>query len=96
MNYDMRNDTCGLPRGEEKRVDLPIANMTDMMREVSAMTDDALSLSRKINGHLFGIGKPICEKETDPRCFRDELEKTRSELLQTIEELHNICSMLGM
>ena len=95
MNYDMNYDTVCVPRGEEK-CDIPMANMTDLMREVHIMTADALCMSRKINGHLFGIGDPLCEKEADPKCFRDELEKTRCELMAPIEELHKICSMLGV
>jgi hypothetical protein len=93
MNYDTTN--CD-PRGEMKCVDVPMASMTDMMREVRLMSVDALSVSRKIKGHLFGIGNPICEKEADPKCFRDELEKTRCELMATIEELEKICSMIGV
>lgn len=95
MNYDMGTETC-LERGEAKCGDVPMANMTDMMKEVSIMACDALKLSRRINGHLFGIGNPLCEKEADPKCFRDELEKTRCELMATIEELHKICSMVGV
>lgn len=92
MNYD----TCCETRGAEKRIDVPMASMTDMVKEVRFMSTDALSISRQINCHLFGIGNPICEKEADPKCFRDELEKTRCELVATIEELHKICSMLGV
>ena len=92
MNYD----TYFEPRGKMKCAPVPMASMTDLMREVSAMTADALSMSRRINGHLFGIGNPLCEKEENPKCFRDELEKTRCELMATIEELHKICSMLGV
>jgi hypothetical protein len=91
MNYN----TCCESRGEEK-ASIPMESMTDLMRGVSAMTADALSMSRRINGHLFGIGNPLCEKDADPRCFRDELEKTRSGLVSTIEELSKICSMLGV
>ena len=93
MNYDTTHcDT----RGEEKRVAVPMASMTDLMREVSAMAADAVGMSRKINGHLFGIGNPPCVKEADTKCFRDELEKTRCELVATIEELSKICSMIGV
>ncbi len=92
MNYD----TCCDARGAEKFPNVPMANMTDMIKEVSAMTADALAISRRINGHLFGVGNPLCEKEENPKCFRDELEKTRCELLATIEELSKICSMLGV
>ena len=96
MKHDMNYDTCCDPRGEAKCPSVPMANMTDMMREVNAMTADALVISRKINAHLFGIGNPLCEKEENPKCFRDELEKTRCELMATIEELSKICSMLGV
>lgn len=89
-------DTCCDPRDEMKCAPVPMASMTDLMKEVSAMTADALSMSRRINGHLFGIGNPLCEKEADTKCFRDELEKTRSGLMATIEELSKICSMLGV
>lgn len=95
MNHDMNYNTCCDARGEEKSA-VPMASMTDLMNEVSAMTADALSMSRRINSHLFGIGNPLCEKEDDPRCFRDELEKTRRGLLATIEDLSKICSMLGV
>ena len=95
MNHDMNYNTCCEPRGEEK-VTMPMMSMTDLMNEVSDMTADALSMSRRINGHLFGIGNPLCEKEADPRCFRDELEKTRSGLMATIEELSKLCSVLGV
>ena len=95
MNSDTTYINFNEPRGEEKCA-LPMASMTDMMRDVSMMAYDALSMSRKINAHLFGIGKPLCEKEADPKCFRDELEKTRCDLMATVEELSKICAMLGM
>ena len=91
MNYD----TCCDTRGESK-VTVPMVSMTDLMREVCCMAADSLNMARKINGHLFGFGNPICdEKEADPKCFRDELEKTRRELVATIEDLSKICAMLG-
>ena len=96
MKYDMNYDNCCDPRDEMKCATVPMASMTDLMREVSVMTTDALCISRRINGHLFGIGNPCCEKEADPKCFRDELEKARSELMATVEELSKICSMLGV
>lgn len=95
MNHDMNYNTCCDARGAEK-IAVPMESMTDLMKEVSAMTADAMSLSRRINNHLFGIGNPLCEKEADPKCFRDELEKTRSGLVATIEDLSKICTMLGV
>ena len=74
----------------------PIESLTDLMKTTGHIASDALGMARKINGHLFGIGNPCCEKEADPRCFRDDLMKTRCELLATVEELAKMCSMLGL
>ena len=94
MNYE--NYDKGCVRNDQACDPMPVANMTDLMKETSIMATDALKLSRRINAHLFGVGNPLCEKEADPKCFREELEKTRCELMATIEELHKICSMLGV
>lgn len=92
MNYEDR-------RGEAK-LDCtcaePLESLSDMMRSTGNIASDALSMARRINGHLFGIGNPCCEKEADPKCFRDDLAKTRCELLATVEELAKTCNMLGV
>ena len=90
----MNHDNC-LSRCEVK-CEVPMPSMTDTMREVSLMARDVLQMTRRINAHLFGNGNPLCDKEVDPSCFREELEKTRCELLATIEELHKISSMIGV
>ena len=73
-----------------------IESLTDLMKNTNMIATDVLKMTRRINAHLFGIGNPCCEKEADPKCFRDELVATRCELLATAEELSKICCMLGM
>lgn len=71
-------------------------SMTDMMRETSAIAADVLNMVRRINAHLFGSENTCCEKEADPKCFKDELQKTRSEILATAEELSRMSNLLGV
>ena len=74
----------------------PIESLTNMVKETNCMAADVLAMTRRINGHLFGIGNPCCEKEADPKCFRDELAAIRCELLATAEELSKICTLIGV
>ena len=74
----------------------PIEPLAEMMKATCSIASDALHLTRKINEHLFGIGNPCCEKEANPKCFREELVKTKCELLATVEELAKICALLGV
>lgn len=84
-------------RGEKVCMPTPNGSMTDLLRETSCIATDVLTMSRRINGHLFGVGNSACEeKEADPRCFHDELLKQKSTLLRTAEELSKICSQLGV
>ena len=92
MNYETHNEimnecTCS---------PAPLSSLTEMLKQTHCIATDVLKMAYRINDHLFGIGNPLCEKEAEPKCFRDELEKTRCELMATIEELHKICSMLGV
>lgn len=91
MNYG----TCNEPNMESKCAE-PIESLTDMMKGTHIVATDVLKMVRRLNSHLFGIGNPCCEKEADPKCFRDELIATRCELVATAEELSKICCMLGV
>ena len=77
-------------------VPVPVESLTDMMIETSAIAADVLGMVHRIKAHMFGMGSPCCEKEADPKCFREELMKTRCELLKTARELADVCSMLGV
>jgi hypothetical protein len=71
-------------------------NMTEIVKDTGRIAADVLGMIRKINAHLFGVGSLCCEKEDDPKCFRDDLMKTKRDLLVAAEELAEICVMLGM
>lgn len=92
MNYG----TCNEPMNDCTCMPEPIESLTDTMKSTRLIAIDALKMVHRINGHLFGIGNPCCEKEAEPRCFRDELVATKCELLAMVEELSKICSMLGV
>ena len=93
MNYG----NCIEPATEGICTPAPIMeNLTEMMKKNRMMTTDVLKMVYRITAHLFGIGKPCCEKEADPKCFRDDLAASNNELAATIDELSEICAMLGM
>lgn len=92
MNYG----TCNESKLENACCAEPMESLTDMMKSTNCIAQDALRMARRINAHLFGIGNPCCEKEAEPKCFRDELVATKCELLATVEELAKICAMLGV
>ena len=75
---------------------IPHESMTDMMRETSNIAADLLSMSRRINSHLFGQVNQCCEKEGEPTCFMEELKKTRGKLLEMAKELNELCCLFGM
>lgn len=93
MNYGNYNEPVNecIPCGSA-----PVEPMTDMLKETSHIATDVLEMTRRITSHLFGIGNPCCEKEAEPKCFRDQLVATRCELIATAEELSKIMSMLGV
>ena len=88
------------PCGEAKEIavcdNAAIEDLTCMMKDTRRMAADALNLSRRICVHMFGIGIPCCEKDAEPKCFRDELVNTRIDLIATMEDLSKICCMLGV
>lgn len=91
----MYEKTCApVPVGE--CIPVPVENLTDLMKETNRIAFDVLGMSRRINGHLFGIGNPGEEKKPEPKCFRDELTNANKTLLETAEELSRICCMLGV
>ena len=93
MNYN----ACNEPVNEVKCSTVePMQSLGEMMKETRAIASDIFATIRKINSYMFGVLQPCDEKNTEPTCFRDELTKTKCELLATREQLYNISSMLGM
>lgn len=75
---------------------VPTENLTDIVKDTSHIATDVLMMVRRINSHLFGLGNPCCEKEAEPKCFREQMVATRCELIATAEELSKIMCMLGV
>ena len=51
-------------RGMEKVcTPAPNGSMTDLLRETNCIASDALAMSSKINGHLFGYVNATCEEK---------------------------------
>lgn len=71
-------------------------SLTSMMKETGAMAAEVLEMVHRIGGHLFGLGNPCEEKGGSPKCFLDELAKTRRELGAAVEELANLQILLGI
>lgn len=93
MDYTTEAKTEGVGRNIPAN---PVEGLTDILHETNERADCVLNLTRRINSHLFGLGD-VCEgKDPDPRCFRDELTNTRSNLLAAEEELRKMCSLLGI
>lgn len=91
MNY-----TTIEPRNVCEASPVPREPLTIIMNETSSIAAEILAMTRSINGHMFGTSNSDREKEAAPRCFLDELEKTRYELLETARELRDMCSLLGL
>ena len=80
---------------DEVRMNEPVENLTDVAKQTRIIASDVLTMTRRIRSHLFGSDEAGCEKEAEPRCFRDELAAARYELMVTAEELTKISQMLG-
>ena len=74
----------------------PIESLTDMIKNTNHIANDVLRTVYRINSHLFGIGSPCCEKKEEPKCFRDEVARTRSNLIEAMDELAKISEQLGV
>jgi hypothetical protein len=66
------------------------------MHETCALADDVLNLVHRINGFLFPENPACDDRPEDPRCFRDELLKTRYELNITVRKLAEMAGQLGV
>ena len=96
MNY-IKNEDCGCNADTRGGMPRPMPSMTDTLKDSGNIAHEVLMMARTINAHLFGKSNLECaEKEAEPRCFRDELDRTKSTLLATADELRNIMAALGL
>ena len=81
---------------DEVKNTLPNQTMADIMHETSALADDVLNMVYRINGFLFPENSVCDDRPEDPRCFRDELLKTRYELHIAVRKLAEMTGQLGV
>ena len=94
MNY-INNEDCTLTADPRGGIPRPVPSMTDTLKETSNIAHEVLSMARTINAHLFGKSDlERAEKEAEPRCFQDELDRTKSVLRETADELRNTLAAL--
>ena len=92
MNYETYNE----PTRDCHCASEPVTPLTELMRETSMIADSVLKQASGIGNHLFGAANLPCEKEIEPKCFKDELMKTRHTLMVATETLAKMASLLGM
>ena len=95
MKYINEDCNCSTePRGGIPR---PAPSMTDTLKETGSIANEVLSMARTINAHLFGKSDlEREEKEAEPKCFRDEMDRTKSVLRITADELRNTLAQFGL
>ena len=73
----------------------PAQPVVDTMGETSAIAEQILRQVRRINEFLFAEDPALVAEDTNqPKCFRDELVKTRNVLGTASEELERIANRL--
>lgn len=97
MNYPTNINECsnaGHAACSENK--LPDQTLSDIMHETSVLADDVLNMVHRIDVFLFheDPAREACPE--DPRCFRDELLKTRYELHITARKLAEMAVQLGI
>ena len=80
----------------QEQVALPEQTMADIMHETNQMAEDAMSITNRLYGFLFPDNICSAERSEEPRCFRDELLRTRANLHTAVAKLAEIGSLLGM
>lgn len=81
--------------GEAKSA-LPNQTMADIMHETNQMAEDAMNIVNRMYGFLFPDNICSAERSEEPRCFRDELLRTRANLHTAVAKLAEIGTLLGM
>lgn len=93
MNYP---NTANEENKCEKSAALPTQTMYEVLKEISIMAGDARATVRSINSFMMAESADDSEKTAEPRCFREELMKTRYDLFRLNNDLSNLASALGI
>lgn len=97
MNYPTNiNDCSNAGHAACSESALPNQTVADIMHETNQMSEDALFTTNRLYGFLFPDNICSADRAEEPRCFRDELLRTRANLHTAVTKLAEICALLGM
>lgn len=97
MNYPTNiNDCSNAGHAACSENAQPNQTLADIMHETNQMAEDALSITNRMYGFLFPDNICSADRDEGPRCFRDELLRTRANLHTAVAKLVEIGSLLGM
>lgn len=74
----------------------PDPTMADILREVSTAAADALDMTHRLSSFLLADTTEENERFQEPRCFKEELVKSRYDLFRLNNELGKLASSLGV
>lgn len=80
----------------EAKAALPNQTLADIMHETNQMEEDALSITTRLYGFLFPDNICSADRPEEPRCFRDELLRTRANLHTAVAKMAEIAELMGM
>ena len=97
MNYPTNiNDCSNAGHAACSENALPNQTMADIMHETNQMAEDAMNIVNRMYGFLLPENICSADRAEEPKCFRDELLKTRANLHTAVAKLAEICALLGM
>lgn len=72
------------------------STLTEMQQKSTAMSEEILSMTRRISHHFFGIdNQELEEKNPVPECFRNDLGLDLQMQCKTIDVLQRMIAMIG-
>lgn len=93
MKYGNEMDVC---RGTECTMPAPQECLMERMFATAILGSAVRDMTERIQSSLFGRGESLNqEKQKEPECFVEVLERHRVALADTARALEEICARLG-
>lgn len=74
---------------------LPSQPLVEVVKETGVLAEDILAMVNEVNELLFADRQECCETEAGPKCFREEMLRTRCKLAAACEGLAKLRCLLG-